>query len=110
MEPLIVRTDNRQGPIQPPFEFRTEHGYSVLTGPNNSGKSSILQLLFLHLFVSSDYGANAICFIPPDRMYVDATLETAGRSLATFNTEFYGLMSGDMNVPYYTYTSPRGVN
>ena len=46
MSDLILHTDQPYGPLQGNFHMVIPDGYSVLIGPNNAGKSAILQLIF----------------------------------------------------------------
>ena len=42
----ISVTTPSYGPLQTGFAFEIRDGYSVLIGPNDLGKSAILQLIF----------------------------------------------------------------
>ncbi len=98
MATTIVRANKNQGPLQTGFTFELEDGYSVLVGPNEAGKSSILQMIFKSLFENQEYGPNGIIFIPVDRMFV-ATSLAAGHELTIINGDTYNRMQ-DTNLDY----------
>jgi hypothetical protein len=79
------------GPLQPNFQYDMRTGYTALVGPNNAGKSSLLQLIFRTLMGDqSAAGPERIAFIPPDREYVQPSTETGGRSLSMWNSALLG--------------------
>lgn len=69
MARALVQIRQRYGGLQDGFSFEVETGYSVLAGPNNSGKSSLLQLVFSSLFNHPDFGADRIVLLLPERTY-----------------------------------------
>jgi hypothetical protein len=81
------------GPVQGDFRYDLRSGYTALVGPNNAGKSALLQLVFRSLHDdTSQFGPARICLIPPDRQYIDTSTETGGRTLATWNSEMLAQM------------------
>lgn len=92
MDPLRdiqLGADQPYGPLQGDFRYTLRTGYSTLVGPNNAGKSSLLQLLFRFLFNDPEFGAPAVCLIPSDRDYVIKTTETGTRTLVNWNQEIH---------------------
>jgi predicted ATP-dependent endonuclease of OLD family len=66
-------------------------GYVAITGPNNSGKSSILQYIFKDLFVRNvapfDQSSNVIIFT--ERIHVLPDTQPSTESLAYYNNAVY---------------------
>lgn len=91
---VTVRTDAQYGPLNAGFTYDLRKGYTALVGPNNSGKSSLLQLIFRHLFgATGQVGPTGAALILPDREYIQPTTETGGRSLEQWNAELNGWLS-----------------
>lgn len=91
---MNIALGQQYGPLQPNFSIEMpQEGYTCLTGPNNSGKSSILQLIFRMLQVDGSYGASKCVLLLPDRGYVAATAESGGRVLESFNGELYNQLN-----------------
>lgn len=82
------------GPLQNAFRYDLRAGYTALVGPNNAGKSSLLQLVFRTLYDDDEFGPARIAFIPADRPYVDVSIETGGRTLAVWNNDMIGYVRG----------------
>lgn len=101
---LVIETgQNRYGPIQPGFTFSLPDGYQVLTGPNNSGKSSLLQLAFVARFRKGGDSPNEIAILLPDRDYVYPSLEIGGGTLANYNSQ----MIPNIQAAPFTYDRPN---
>lgn len=75
------------GPLQAEFHYDARYGYTALVGPNNAGKSSLLQLIFRTLHGDGEFGAERIALILTDRDYVDATIQPGSRTLSQWNSE-----------------------
>ncbi len=95
-----VVTSARFGPLHPGFEIEIDEGYSSLIGPNNTGKSAILQLAFRVLYDDPEFGANRIVLIPADRATLPTTLEVAGRSLTDANDSYMSSLRGETIWPH----------
>src|SRR5438132_1506888 len=82
---LAIQIDSRRpyGPLSADFHFVLSDGYTVLVGPNNVGKSAILQLSFTRALES--LGPQQLVMIPAERAYLAATTEVAGQTLEAFN-------------------------
>lgn len=96
MDPLRdiqLGQDQPYGPLQGDFRYTVRTEYTALVGPNNAGKSSLLQLIFRFLINDAEFGDSRICLVPADRAYVDATTQTGGRTLSAWNNELHGYLS-----------------
>jgi hypothetical protein len=102
---FAAQAANQYGRLPAGFQFVLRDGFSVLTGENNVGKSSILQLLFVRAYEAGDYGPDAVVLIRADRAHVAATTETGGRSLRTYNSELRDLIAGQPQ-PYEARRGP----
>src|SRR6266511_4025679 len=91
---LTVPAEQRYGPLAAGFRYDLRSGYTSLVGPNNAGKSALLQWIFRALIDDSEFGGERICLILPDRSYVDPTTETGGRTLAQWNMELLQQLGG----------------
>jgi energy-coupling factor transporter ATP-binding protein EcfA2 len=80
-----VTGPSQYGPLQAGFRYGLRRGYTALIGPNNAGKSTLLQLIFREMMDDAEVGAGRVAFIPPDRQYVSETTQTAGRTLDAWN-------------------------
>ena len=81
---------NREFPyglIMPGFEFELQEGYSVLVGKNNSGKSTLLQLIFCSLFNISGQLRDQICLIEQGRQYIKNTTQPCPLKLIEYNIQ-----------------------
>ena len=88
MAPFSVNTNNGPyGPIQQEFALDINDGYTVFTGPNDAGKSALLQLVMVRAFHDQSMGPDGVAFIPAHRGYVAPSTETRGARLATYNAE-----------------------
>lgn len=81
---MRINTVGQFGPLQPNFTLEIPRGYQVLLGPNNVGKTAILQWAFA---ISFDEGADAVALLTADRTHVLSTTEPGGRSLALYNDQ-----------------------
>jgi predicted ATP-dependent endonuclease of OLD family len=94
MSEISFTTDNKQGAIPAGFPIYLDGNYIVLTGENNAGKSSLLQLLFKRCTSNTPVPFNQVCLILPDRMYVDVNTNT-GRRLEDYNIDLANSISGN---------------
>src|ERR1700724_3482491 len=98
---------NRYGPLQVNFSLTLPRtGYQVLVGPNNFGKSSILQFIFTWAFRVADagMGGDRVALLLPDREFVNPTTQTGSRTLAAWNNDLIGQIA---NAPLL-YDQPKG--
>lgn len=86
------QTEGNYGPLAANFRFNLSNGYTVLTGENNSGKSAVLQFIFRSAYHDKEFGADSICFIPPNRDFVGETVDGSGQSLMDFNKTLHSLL------------------
>jgi len=105
MPAISFTIDNLQGAVPAGFQIDLNGDYIVLTGENNAGKSSLLQLLFKRC-AGNTYPVplTQVCLILPDRMYVDVNTNT-GRTLENYNVELANSISGN-NRSYQTPNLP----
>jgi hypothetical protein len=90
-----VTTPEQYGPLQAGFQYDLRKGLSVLVGPNNAGKSALLQMLFRFLMGDeSAAGPERIALILTDRDYVQTTAESGGRVLRAWNADLLGQLGG----------------
>ena len=82
------------GPLRAGLQYDLRDGYTVLVGPNNAGKSALLQLIFRELVGAGDFGPSRVAMILPDRLYVEPTTQPTGRQLENWNSELLGQLSG----------------
>jgi AAA domain, putative AbiEii toxin, Type IV TA system len=76
------------GSLPANFTYDLREGYTALLGPNNAGKSTLLQFLFRSLFADpSEVGPTRLALILPDHEYVDATTQTGDRTLELWNRD-----------------------
>jgi ABC-type ATPase involved in cell division len=87
---LTVRTPGQYGALQRDFAFAVHDGYQVLTGPNNSGKSAMLQLALVAASQQQGQWSDHVALLLPDRDHVLPTTETGGRQLVHYNQELLG--------------------
>jgi ATPase subunit of ABC transporter with duplicated ATPase domains len=104
----LVQASQKYGRLQQGFSFELESGYRVLAGPNNSGKSSILQLIFSQLLQLPDFGADGVVLVLPEREFAQPSTETGGRSLNNFNNELSSQNS--LTASPIIYDNPRAPN
>lgn len=94
------------GPLTNEFKLDFQEGYNVLIGANNSGKSSILHYVFKLLVLDlMEYGPDSVCLILPERIFVDPTSETGGRTLENHNREL-ATLARKIPITYNNYNSP----
>lgn len=92
---MNITTNTRFGPLQEGFALDLpETGLVVLTGPNNAGKSAVLQLTFKTLMQAPGFGANSLAILFPERNYVQSSAETGGRQLEAYNNDVFGRIQG----------------
>lgn len=80
-----ITPGSQYGPLQGALHFDLMDGYSVLVGPNNAGKSALLQLIFRSLINNVGYGAPRTAILLPDRDHVEPTTQTGARTLSVWN-------------------------
>lgn len=89
-----VESPGEYGPLRAGFHFDASRGYTALVGPNNSGKSALLQLIYRTLIDDGEFGASRVVLILPDRDYVEATTETGGQTLTNWNNQLAQQLHG----------------
>jgi hypothetical protein len=93
---------DQYGPLQANFTYDVRNGYTAIAGPNNAGKSAILQLIFRSLVGDQAVGGpGRIALILPDREYVDPTTQTGTRLLSAWNQDLVNTLAGEP-LPYGT--------
>jgi ABC-type multidrug transport system ATPase subunit len=101
---------NRYGPLQPNFSLTLPRtGYHVLVGPNNFGKSSILQFIFTWAarVAGSEIGGDRVALLLPDREFVNPTTQTGGRTLGAWNNDLMGQIASAPLLYDQTRGAPR---
>ena len=94
------------GPLQQGFSFEVKDGYSVLIGPNDLGKSAILQLIFSKLVRDvHEIGPEKVCIILPERIFVEISTETGNKQLQNHNTDLAGTIATSV-LTYQNWNSP----
>ena len=88
------------GVIQQGFSFTIPDGYTVLVGKNDSGKSSVLQLMFKNLHDSQEIAKDKFCLLLPERIFIEPTLEVGGFTLAQYNQNLYNQLQSSP-LPYH---------
>jgi hypothetical protein len=102
---LTPQYPSQYGPLPPGFRATVPAGYASLVGPNNVGKSAILQAIFRDALHDSNLGFERVCYIPSDRFVLAPTTEVGGRSLDTFNREIEpSINNGPLN--YENFAGP----
>lgn len=95
--PRPIAAKQRYGPLQAGFQFDLAHGYQVLTGANNSGKSTLLQLTFVQWLQDRLGDHDDVVLLLPDRTHIFGPNETGGRTLQPYNVELQtALRSGPL--------------
>jgi hypothetical protein len=94
---MRAQTTNRFGPLQEGFAVDLEVGYHTITGPNNSGKSAVLQRAFRAVLETE--GADVAVLLLPERTTVQGSAETGGRVLANYNSELNAQIAGSSTLP-----------
>lgn len=83
---LLIQLNQAYGPFPTSFRLILKEGYSVFIGRNNSGKSGILQRIFVHFCQRGEFGVGAVCYLGPDRQYVKSQSPPPA-SLAQYNND-----------------------
>src|SRR6267143_1436176 len=83
---FLIQLNQPYGPYPNSFRLILKEGYSVFVGRNNSGKSGILQRIFVHFCQRGDFGSGAVCYLGPDRQYVKSQ-SPPPTSLAQYNND-----------------------
>jgi energy-coupling factor transporter ATP-binding protein EcfA2 len=103
MPQITFQTQSQQGPINADFTIDLDGDYIVLVGENNAGKSSILQCIFKRCAShSTPQNIDNVCFLLPDRIYVDTNTQVGGQTLTSYNQELantIGVNNRVYNVP-----------
>src|SRR6266568_1695324 len=100
MPQITFTTQSQQGPINAGFTIDLSGDYIALVGENNSGKSSILQCIFKRCATNgTPQNIDNVCFLLPDRIYVDTNTQVGGRTLDTYNSDLANTISNN-NRPY----------
>jgi energy-coupling factor transporter ATP-binding protein EcfA2 len=89
----ITNGSNQYGPLQPNLHHDLFEGYTVFVGPNNAGKSALMQMMFGRLMNEGTFGAERLALIPADRQGLASSHETGGTTLANFNNDLFGQLS-----------------
>lgn len=87
--PLPIGVPHNYGPLQSGFGIELPDGYTVIVGKNDVGKSSLLQFIFKTLFEKQEIGNDRFCLLNPERIFIEATLETGGQTLEQYNRQIY---------------------
>src|SRR5258708_38232890 len=94
MPQITFQTQSQEGPIAAGLTIDLDGDYIVLVGENNAGKSSILQCIFKRCAShSAPYNVDNVCFLLPDRIYVDTNNQVGVRTLVIFNQELANTIS-----------------
>jgi len=102
MQTIRLTASGDVPPLHQGFQFDLEPGYTVLIGPNDAGKSTILQFIFRQIYADppTDHPRGSICLILNDRLNIDQTTETGGYHLDQYNADLFGTMNSQ-NIPYH---------
>jgi predicted ATPase len=82
---ITVPSGSSFGPLASEFRYDLRRGYTALVGPNNVGKSTILQLIFRSLVADPEFGPDHICLIRPDRQVTQTTAQPGADTLNQWN-------------------------
>ncbi len=99
MPRIAFTTQSQQGPITAGFTIDLSGDYIALVGENNSGKSSILQCIFKKCASGDPYNLDNVCFLLPDRIYVDINTQVGRQTLDAYNSELANTIASN-NRPY----------
>lgn len=91
--PLLLKLNQQYGPFPTGFSLQLKEGCSIFIGKNNSGKSGILQRIFVHFYQHQSYGPSAMCYLGPDRQYVKANTPPPS-SLHDYNRQLLDQIGG----------------
>ena len=98
MKNVQVGPGIRFGPIREDFSLSIGDGYSVLVGPNNAGKSAVLQLAFRH--ATDQLGIGDVVLIRSDRAHILGTTQIGNATLEAFNTDQRNQSPGESTFRY----------
>lgn len=91
---IDIGISNDYGSIKAGFKFSVPDGYTVLVGKNDTGKSTTLQLIFKTLVKDiQEVGAGKVCILLPERIFVEASLETRGDTIERYNNDLSNAMA-----------------
>jgi hypothetical protein len=85
--PRRVDAPDQYGPVPPGFHLDLTSSYTTLIGPNNAGKSALLQQTFRHAF--DEFGSDNVCYIGSDRNWIQPNTQPGGRTLVNYNDALY---------------------
>jgi ABC-type lipoprotein export system ATPase subunit len=91
------------GVIQSNFNFTIPDGYTVLVGKNDSGKSSLLQLMFKTIYETGEIAKDRFCLLLPERIFIEPTLEVSNNTLVNYNNNLFGQLQSSP-LPYHSQT------
>lgn len=94
------------GAIGTEFEFDLRTGYLALVGPNNSGKSTILQWIARDLLQDANFGVEHVCYIEAERGYVSPTTEVQNQTFANYNSTLLQNLASNSPLNFSVYRSP----
>ena len=98
---MEITSGSDYGPIKAGSKYSLKEGYVVLVGKNNSGKSSLLQLMFKQLV--DQVGVEKVCILFPERVFVESTVEIGGGSLRDYNRGIHR----ELSAKPLSYDSPK---
>src|SRR6478752_5316371 len=91
--PRPISSPDQYGPVPAGFSLNLTSSYTTLIGPNNAGKSALLQYVFRHAY--DEFGADDVCFIGSDRNWIQPNTQPGGRTLADYNSALYTRLRGE---------------
>lgn len=98
---IDIGTNSDYGSIKAGFKFTIPDGYTVLVGKNDTGKSTILQLIFKTLARNiQEVGSAHVCILLPERIFIEASLETRGNTIDNYNSDLAAKMDS-APLPYF---------
>jgi len=94
--PITIGTADNYGSIPQGFNFEIPEGYTTFVGKNDTGKSTILQLIFKTMVRDiSEIGPGRVCILLPERIFIDASLETRGETIDNYNQNLANAMASN---------------
>ena len=100
---VAINSSVTYGIIQQNFNFTIPDGYTVLVGKNDSGKSSLLQLMFKTIHETGTMAKDRFCLLLPERIFIEPTLEVGGNTLPTYNQQLFNNLQYNP-LPYHGQT------